>query len=131
MDDGAVSHFSKSPGTLTRLTGYVPNLVMFTEQIVERGFAYKSGSGVYLDAGAFEHVDGQENFSPIITIIWSFLRKEKVRRLSAYHRISLKYAAPEEGGGSAVRDRFRLVEEVEARRAFGLLHWVQAVLDGT
>ena len=42
------------PNVLTRVTEYVPQIVSFVKQIVDKGFAYESEGSVYFDIAAFE-----------------------------------------------------------------------------
>jgi cysteinyl-tRNA synthetase len=42
------------PDVVTRVTEYVPQIVKFVEQIVDKGFAYESEGSVYFDIAAFE-----------------------------------------------------------------------------
>jgi cysteinyl-tRNA synthetase len=42
------------PDVITRVTEYVPQIVKFVEQIVDKGFAYESDGSVYFDIAAFE-----------------------------------------------------------------------------
>ncbi|KAK4221503.1 tRNA synthetases class I (C) catalytic domain-containing protein [Podospora fimiseda] len=42
------------PDQITRVTEYVPQIVKFVEQIVEKGFAYEADGSVYFDIAAFE-----------------------------------------------------------------------------
>ncbi|KAK3342577.1 tRNA synthetases class I (C) catalytic domain-containing protein [Neurospora tetraspora] len=42
------------PDVITRVTEYVPQIVAFVEQIVQKGFAYEADGSVYFDIGAFE-----------------------------------------------------------------------------
>ncbi|KAF2448527.1 hypothetical protein P171DRAFT_353727 [Karstenula rhodostoma CBS 690.94] len=47
-----------APDVTTRVSEYVPQIVSFTEKIVERQFAYQTDTGVYFDITAFEKVQG-------------------------------------------------------------------------
>ncbi|KAK3984914.1 tRNA synthetases class I (C) catalytic domain-containing protein [Cladorrhinum sp. PSN332] len=42
------------PNQITRVTEYVPQIVKFVEQIVEKGFAYEADGSVYFDIASFE-----------------------------------------------------------------------------
>lgn len=42
------------PDVITRVTEYVPQIVTFVEQIVEKGFAYEANGSIYFDIAAFE-----------------------------------------------------------------------------
>lgn len=42
------------PDAVTRVTEYVPQIVAFVEQIIEKGFAYEANGSVYFDIAAFE-----------------------------------------------------------------------------
>lgn len=42
------------PDVLTRVTEYVPQIVKFVEQIVQKGFAYEADGSIYFDIAAFE-----------------------------------------------------------------------------
>lgn len=42
------------PDVVTRVTEYVPQIVTFVEQIVNKGFAYEAEGSVYFDIAAFE-----------------------------------------------------------------------------
>ncbi len=42
------------PDVVTRVTEYVPQIVGFVKQIVDKGFAYESEGSVYFDIAAFE-----------------------------------------------------------------------------
>ena len=45
----------KDPDVMTRVTEYVPQIIEFVQKIVDKGLAYKGGSGsVYLDIDAFK-----------------------------------------------------------------------------
>ncbi|KAK3693246.1 tRNA synthetases class I (C) catalytic domain-containing protein [Podospora appendiculata] len=43
------------PDAVTRVTEYVPQIVKFVEQIVDKGFAYEANGSVYFDIAAFEN----------------------------------------------------------------------------
>jgi cysteinyl-tRNA synthetase len=46
------------PSQLTRVSEYVPEIVTFTEKIIQNGFAYDDGTGnVYFDTKAFDGAD--------------------------------------------------------------------------
>ena len=47
------------PNAVTRVTEYVPQIVTFVEQIMQKGFAYESDGSVYFDIGAFEKAGNQ------------------------------------------------------------------------
>lgn len=42
------------PDVITRVTEYMPQIVKFVEQIVDKGFAYEAQGSVYFDIAAFE-----------------------------------------------------------------------------
>ncbi|KAL2134090.1 hypothetical protein VTI74DRAFT_1086 [Chaetomium olivicolor] len=42
------------PDAVTRVTEYVPQIVAFVEQIIQKGFAYEADGSVYFDIAAFE-----------------------------------------------------------------------------
>ena len=42
------------PDVITRVTTYVPQIAVFVEQIIKKGFAYESDGSVYFDIAAFE-----------------------------------------------------------------------------
>ncbi|KJZ74482.1 hypothetical protein HIM_06078 [Hirsutella minnesotensis 3608] len=42
------------PDVITRVTEYMPQIVKFVEQIVDKGFAYEAEGSVYFDIAAFE-----------------------------------------------------------------------------
>lgn len=42
------------PDSVTRVSEYVPEIVAFTQQIVENGFAYEGGGSVWFDVAKFE-----------------------------------------------------------------------------
>ncbi|KAK4237945.1 hypothetical protein C8A03DRAFT_44231 [Achaetomium macrosporum] len=42
------------PDAVTRVTEYVPQIVAFVQQIMEKGFAYEANGSVYFDIAAFE-----------------------------------------------------------------------------
>ncbi|KAL2259837.1 hypothetical protein VTK26DRAFT_6336 [Humicola hyalothermophila] len=42
------------PDAVTRVTEYVPQIVSFVEQIINKGFAYEANGSVYFDIAAFE-----------------------------------------------------------------------------
>lgn len=42
------------PNAVTRVTEYVPQIVAFVEQIINKGFAYEANGSVYFDIAAFE-----------------------------------------------------------------------------
>ncbi|KAK3303698.1 tRNA synthetases class I (C) catalytic domain-containing protein [Chaetomium strumarium] len=42
------------PDAVTRVTEYVPQIVAFVQQIVDKGFAYEANGSVYFDIAAFE-----------------------------------------------------------------------------
>lgn len=42
------------PSTLTRVSEYVEEIVVYIQQIIQRGFAYESEGSVYFDVGAFD-----------------------------------------------------------------------------
>lgn len=44
----------RRPDILTRVTEYVPNIVDFTQKILDEGFAYESGGSVYFDTRKFD-----------------------------------------------------------------------------
>ena len=39
---------------LTRVSEYVPEIVVYIEKIIERGYAYESNGSVYFDVGKFD-----------------------------------------------------------------------------
>merc|ERR1719147_606423 len=43
---------------LTRVSEYVPEIVAYTQKIVDRGFAYESNGSVYFDVGKFDSAEG-------------------------------------------------------------------------
>ncbi|KAM7196934.1 tRNA synthetases class I (C) catalytic domain containing protein [Rhypophila sp. PSN 637] len=47
------------PTAVTRVTEYVPQIVAFVEQIIQKGFGYESDGSVYFDIGAFEKAGNQ------------------------------------------------------------------------
>lgn len=42
------------PDVITRVTAYVPHIVKFVQQIMDKGFAYEADGSIYFDIGAFE-----------------------------------------------------------------------------
>lgn len=42
------------PDAVTRVTEYVPQIVAFVEQVIQKGFAYEANGSVYFDIAAFE-----------------------------------------------------------------------------
>lgn len=48
------------PDAVTRVSEYVPEIVAFTQQIVENGFAYEGGGSIWFDVGKFEGAKAQD-----------------------------------------------------------------------
>ena len=48
----------KRPDVLTRVSEYVPEIVMFVRRIMENGFAYELDGSVYFDTMKFNNTDG-------------------------------------------------------------------------
>ena len=46
------------PDVLTRVSEYVPEIVQFIQQIIDKRFAYESNGSVYFDTAAFNGADG-------------------------------------------------------------------------
>lgn len=42
------------PDVITRVSSYVPQIIVFVEQIIKKGFAYEPDGSVYCDVAAFE-----------------------------------------------------------------------------
>ncbi|RKF57672.1 Cysteine--tRNA ligase [Erysiphe neolycopersici] len=47
------------PDFITRVTEYVPQIISFVDQIVQKGFAYETDGSVYFDIAAFEKAGNQ------------------------------------------------------------------------
>ena len=48
------------PDAVTRVSEYVPEIVAFTQRIVENGFAYEGGGSVWFDVAKFEGAAQQD-----------------------------------------------------------------------
>ena len=47
-----------APDTLTRVTEYMPEIVAYIEQIINKGLAYESNGSVYFDVNSFDSTEG-------------------------------------------------------------------------
>lgn len=48
------------PTTVTRVSEYIPEIVKFVEEIIERGFAYEAGGNVWFNTSKFDGYEGGE-----------------------------------------------------------------------
>ena len=48
----------RPPDTLTRVTEYVPEIVVYVERIIKNGYAYAAKGNVYFDTETFDGDDG-------------------------------------------------------------------------
>lgn len=48
------------PDSVTRVSEYVPEIVAFTQQIIDNGFAYEAGGSVWFDVAKFEGAKQQD-----------------------------------------------------------------------
>jgi cysteinyl-tRNA synthetase len=46
------------PDVVTRVSEYVPRIVMYIQKIIERGFAYETNGSVYFDTATFSRTEG-------------------------------------------------------------------------